>query len=646
MPPPRRSSRIDLRPPTPQGTSAPALDTAPDLAADDLRRSGSAGLLLLAVGAAVFGLGVGLLGIPLLMGGGKKAERKRSPKETDAPAPGKEASRANGGASEAKESPVPQDSNKLFPHRNLLPAGLLVPAPEAKTSEPADAAGPEAAKTETPQVAEAKTPAPGTAEPKNVATPATPEPGAQPPESAGPFRLVTLNGFDERKTQGWQNGTFQSDPTFKKSPWSWLPDKIAQTSYATLLRAPDIPKEASSGKDVPNFGKHGDGYVLNVQVYAKNIEALRLDLMDGTGGVLGDIKILAPQLKDADWTELHLELDKAKPAKDAKPDAPVIGLRLTFLGDKSKKGSIAAAIDEASVTIGGTSEEAAKAAAEARAKALAEAEKAAQAEALKQALTGEPGRDGFLLAPEILDTYKRLVPGGGAAKPGPKAKEIARLVSGGAASSSFLVPLGAKDGDLKEADGYIWRAAGAAMWRDPAGAAREVERYLADGNPEVLVLAADPDEVVARRKHPYEYFAELSCAVDAAMKRGVLPVLVSPVEDIESAPEKSEKRARLASVRKLVVELGETRRIPVLDAGALLDEKSFVNGRVQAAGYQKLNEAFLKLYRKLERYVLPREGFDRSAAPKAGLPGLPGFPAGPAKPPPAESKTPAIGVED
>ncbi|MCK6473844.1 MAG: hypothetical protein L6R28_19140 [Planctomycetes bacterium] len=645
MPPPRRSSRIDLRPPTPQGSATPALDTAPDLAADDLRRSGSAGLLLLAVGAAVFGLGVGLLGIPVLMGGGKKAERKRSAKESEAPANGNESNPANGSAGEAKEPPEAPgslDASKLYPHKNLLPAGLLVPPPEAKTPDAADVA-----KTEAPQVAEAKTPAVGAAESKNAPAVQTPDPAAQSPVAAGPFRLVTFNGFDERKAQGWKSGSFTSDPTFRKSPAAWAPEKLGPANFSTLLRAADIPTESASGQAVPNFGKRGDGYLLNLQVYTKDIEAIRLDLMDGASGVLGDLKVGASQLKDGDWTELHLELDKTKPAKDAKLDAPVVGLRLTFLGDKSKKGATTAAIDDASVTVGGSSAEAAKAAAAAREKALADAEKAAQAEALKQALTGDPGKDGFLLGPEILDTYKRLAAegGNGAAKRQTKAKEIARLVSGGAGSASFLVPLGAKDGDLKEADGYTWRAAGPAVWRDPAGAAREVERYLADGNPEILVLAADPEEVLTRRKHPYEYFAELSCAVDAAMKRGVLPVLVSPMEDLESAPEKSEKRARIASVRKLVAELGEARRIPVLDAGALLDEKAFANGRVQPAGYQKLNEAFLKLYRKLEQYVLPREGVDRSAAPKAGLPGLPGLPAGPAPRDPKESK-PVIGVED
>lgn len=642
MPPPRRSSRIDLRPPTPLGTPAPTLDTAPDLAADDLRRSGNAGLMLLAAGAAFFGLGVGLLGIPVLMGGGKKAERKRSAKDTDESTSGKDAGHgASNGANESAAAPAQQDSNKLYPHKNLLPAGLLVPPPEAKTPEQAGAA--DAAKTEAPEITEAKTAAPDAAEPKNTATPA---PAGKPPENAGPFRLVTFNGFDERKTLGWQNGSFQSDPTFKKSPWAWAPEKLGPVNFITLLRAPDISKEAASGQAVPNFGKRGDGYLLNVQVYAKNLEAIRLDLMDGVGGTLASLPIKGASLKDGDWTELHFELDKAEPKKDAKPEAPVIGLRLTFLGDKNKKGVTAAVIDEASVTVGGSSAEAAQAASAARAKAIEDAEKAAQAEALKQALTGDPGKDGFLLGPEILDTYKRLAADGGTAAAKPKTKEIARLVSGGAASSNFLAPLGAQDGDLKEADGYTWRAAGSAMWRDPTGAAREVERYLADGNPEVLVLAADPEEVITRRKHPYEYFAELSCAVDVAMKRGVLPVLVSPMEDLESAPEKSEKRARIASVRKLVVELGEARRIPVLDAGALLDEKAFVNGRVQPAGYQKLNEAFLKLYRKLEQWVLPREGVDRSAAQKAGLPGLPGLPSGPAKPQPTESKTPAIGVED
>ncbi len=107
----RRPSRASESP-SPDRRKSRALDTMPELATNDFRRTGPSGIVLMILAGVLVGGGLGLLALPGIL----------KPKSS-APADPPEAEKTSkpAGKTEAKsDSSADYDPNKLYPHTNRL----------------------------------------------------------------------------------------------------------------------------------------------------------------------------------------------------------------------------------------------------------------------------------------------------------------------------------------------------------------------------------------------------------------------------------------------------------------------------------------------------------------------------------------------
>lgn len=122
--------------------------------------------------------------------------------------------------------------------------------------------------------------------------------------------------------------------------------------------------------------------------------------------------------------------------------------------------------------------------------------------------------------------------------------------------------------------------------------------------------------------------SELRSLVDAVLAAGAIPVLHTlPVKTIEVPKDKEQRDAAdratkdfyawsetVAKFNSAIVDVATEKRVPLLDAWHIVNEgqdahqKYFdARGVLRREGYEAINEAFLKLYRILERGIAGRE---------------------------------------
>ncbi|GMV83517.1 MAG: hypothetical protein AMXMBFR7_47010 [Planctomycetota bacterium] len=97
---------------SPERRKSRALDTMPELATNDFRRTGPSGIVLMILAGVLVGGGLGLLALPSIL--------RQKPQVPAEPPEAKKSTDPSGKTESKSEAPAEYDPDKLYPHTNRL----------------------------------------------------------------------------------------------------------------------------------------------------------------------------------------------------------------------------------------------------------------------------------------------------------------------------------------------------------------------------------------------------------------------------------------------------------------------------------------------------------------------------------------------
>jgi len=241
-----------------------------------------------------------------------------------------------------------------------------------------------------------------------------------------------------------------------------------------------------------------------------------------------------------------------------------------------------------------------------------------QRELFENETTSDLANDGYYLTPGIVRALKKAYD--------PEHITARRLaVIGGtvAAQPSFQNGLRQL---LTKARGYSHAGSMGLVSRGATTdrARRAVARALAREKPEVVRICFDVADLM-RRRPLADIEADLEAIVISTREAGAVPVLYTiPMQ----RPTDTKTLKTIEQYNAMVVKLARAERVPLVDAWSVVNgpearQKRYFSssGAVARAGYEAVDDVFLKLYDRLERHALGRgadpdgQGDGRADAP-------------------------------
>lgn len=387
--------------------------------------------------------------------------------------------------------------------------------------------------------------------------------------------------FDAGKAPGRWRGILSSDKPYKGSAGCWTAEALKDNKWFGMRMAYN-PKEP--------MGVLAADTVLYLAYFLEETANVKVQLSTDKGTIFTNIR--KPVV--GKWTTVTLPLTSFRTGyKKTDPKAePGRQLKSLYLYAGKPNTKFTWKVDEVCVTSGGLPTDIAA--------------QIAAHDARVQETTGTFQTTGYRLSLPLVEELKKKFTGEGV-----KSKTIMVFGANTARSNYFLRPLHKKALSRGAGYSFVRGSAGTGPNKTAGWAAKQAQKKLKIEKPEIAFIMLLETEYKNSRLQAFDAEAQLGRLVSLCIAQGTLPVLYTlPLKKLPLGP----AGQRYNGFNKVIDKIATNNGLPVIDAGGLLtledkkaQRKLWTGRRPSQAGYNRLNNVSLQLYRVLEEHVFGRK---------------------------------------